>query len=206
MRKLTHILWAVVPCAAIFALVSHDRQRTHHELDELRASLPTTEDPGERPSEDLPPGGAREIGRILARAAVAASAKEVAPQPVPAGAVKPPEKRLSQEQVTENVLGSFAKEARDPEWSRQALEKIEGPIREALPPGSRILSTDCRTTMCVVEIEHHDPAAAQSWLLPGLSSWPGAVYIPEPREDNGLLVQTIVPIKTGVTPAYAGLD
>lgn len=209
MRKSTYVLLAALPFAAMIAVVRYNQRQTRRELDELRASVQSAAESRESVSSSQPIQRADEIGRMLARAAIAASAKGAPTEPVPAEhaeePAKVPQKRLSQEQVTETVLAAFAKEAKDPEWSRLALEKIDGAIRQELPPGSRIRSTDCRTTMCVVEIEHQDAATAQSWLLPGLRDWPGSVYIPGQREEGGTLVQTIVPMKEGASPPYAGL-
>jgi hypothetical protein len=209
MRRSMIVFSIVIGCGALGAMAC-GQLRILRELDTLRAADRSL---AESPKSST--GAARaslsESDRLrrleLAVAAAAARAVPSGEPPAPAEAAKAaaPKRMVAAEEAQANVLTAYAKEASDPAWSREASQTLDASVRRALPPGSRLRSVDCRATLCLVEVEHPDPRVAASWLLPGFRDWTGAVFLAGEREEQGTIVQTLVPIRQGTTPPYAGL-
>jgi hypothetical protein len=123
----------------------------------------------------------------------------------PGGPAKKDDQRLTQEQVQENVLNAYGKEARDPAWSPEAARKLNEIVRQTLPDSSRLVSLECRTTMCLVEVRHKDEETSQSWLRTSFHDWPGAIFVARGDEEDGAFLQTLIPIKPDTVPPYAGM-
>jgi len=95
-------------------------------------------------------------------------------------------KGLSEEQRIANTLYELdlrlGKEFDDPAWSQKTEVEITTLLHTEAIEGSRVLSTDCHSTLCRVEVEHQD-ADAQSWLVDHLPM--------EPPFDGEMLVRQI---------------
>ena len=208
MRRPVYFILGVIACGGLGLMVINEL-KILRELDDLRASakrgaVDTTNSAGSTIAGARGPALAADDLRSLARAVAAASAAPSDEPPAQPGKARP-ERQLTQEEVQENVLTAYAKETNDATWSREASRKLDGSIRPALPVGSRLVSIDCRSTMCLVEVQHQDEKAAQSWLLNGFHDWPGAVMVAGEKEEGGAILQTLVPIKEGTVPPYAGM-
>lgn len=107
-------------------------------------------------------------------------------------------------EVRENVLMAFAKEASDQGWARDAARNLDALIRGTLPNGSRLLSIDCRTTMCLVEVRHASATIAHDWFPSGVRGWEGAVFVAGESEESSDFVQSLVPIRRDHVPPYYG--
>jgi hypothetical protein len=55
-------------------------------------------------------------------------------------------------------------EGYDRSWGGDARQRLEKHITPALPNGSRVLASDCRASLCRVEIRHGDLASHQRFL------------------------------------------
>jgi hypothetical protein len=93
---------------------------------------------------------------------------------------------LSEEQKVANTLYELdlrlSKEPDDPAWSQKAEMDIATLLHSDVMEGSHVLSADCRSTLCQVEVAHED-ASAQSWLVNNLPM--------EPPFDGEMLVRQI---------------
>src|SRR2546430_2647184 len=79
------------------------------------------------------------------------------------------------------------KEPDDPAWSQRTEIDIATFLHPDVMPGSHVLSTECRTTLCRVEIEHED-TSAQSQLVDHLPMEPpfdGEMLIHRINDDSG---------------------
>jgi hypothetical protein len=106
------------------------------------------------------------------------------------------------EQIQERSLVAFSKETTDASWSRDAARVLESSLHEGLPEHSRLLSIDCRTSMCLVEVRYEDVEAASHVLEAGFGSWPGAVLVAGEATDRGEVVKTILALREGSQPPY----
>jgi hypothetical protein len=68
-----------------------------------------------------------------------------------------------------------------------------------------LVSVECRTTMCLVEVRHADTNASRSWLRGGFKGWPGALFIAGDVDKGGSDEQTVVAIRENTTPPYYGM-
>jgi hypothetical protein len=57
-------------------------------------------------------------------------------------------------QIDARLTNRFGHEPADAAWSRPAQALLDSHIRAGLPDGSRVVSLECRQTMCRVESEH----------------------------------------------------
>lgn len=93
--------------------------------------------------------------------------------------------RSAEEKTTEALYTldlQLGKEPDDTTWSPGAEAEIATFVHSESMEGSRVLSADCRSTLCRVEVEHED-AGAQDWLV---------AHIPmEPPFDGEILVHQI---------------
>ncbi|WP_164008439.1 hypothetical protein [Pyxidicoccus trucidator] len=55
-------------------------------------------------------------------------------------------------------------EARDTEWAGRTEEQVSGAFRAPELTGSRLTRVDCRTRLCVLEVEHDAPEARKELL------------------------------------------
>lgn len=69
----------------------------------------------------------------------------------------------SREEWKRDVVAGYstfhAGERVDPSWSGGAARSVADTFRKASLEGSSLASTDCRSTMCKLEIEHESPSA-----------------------------------------------
>lgn len=53
----------------------------------------------------------------------------------------------------------FDAEGRDARWSRETARSIEAIFDDGSVPGTQLVATECRTTLCRVQLRHDDDAA-----------------------------------------------
>jgi hypothetical protein len=193
----------------LFAWVCADSVHTRRDLVRIEGELKrerdgTVQSAASRPLAPLEDAIVQRLRNAVVPAVPSDARPPLGDTPAKAPVPKPDERSLPVERIQENVLTAFAKESADTAWSRDAARRLQSSIQHALPDGARLLSLDCRTTMCLVEIEYPDAGAAQSWPNSGFQSWPGAVFMAGEREESGAAVKTLVAIKEGTVPPYAG--
>lgn len=115
-------------------------------------------------------------------AAQAGAPRDGSPRPEPAkgaaeadqaGANGPPlaaRPEPTVEQARDQLEHRFASESRDPSWSDGARSRISSFLTPGLPPNSRLLSLECRKSMCRAEIAHENLEAHQKFLSASLMS------------------------------------
>jgi hypothetical protein len=70
-------------------------------------------------------------------------------------------------------------EPRDPSWSRATEERLSEALRAQATPGTRLVSVECRTSLCGVTLRHDDPEGQRGvphLLAPTLSYAAELVY------------------------------
>jgi len=193
----------------LLASIAINEVRMRRELTALKATV--NDDANRVASPPLDPASAAAVAeqlRAYTMRAMAAAAQTGSSQPTSVDPGSPPKNddhRLTQEQVQENVLNAYGKEAKDPAWGPEAARKLNEIVRQTLPDSSRLVSIECRTTMCLVEVRHKDEETSQSWLRTGFHDWPGAIFVARGDEEEGAFMQTLIPIKPDTVPPYAGM-
>jgi hypothetical protein len=212
MRTLSVLFGVVALIALIVVCVSESR--TRHELAELRAAAKKAADSPQSSASPpaLPPSIATDLhaltARMLSGVAIAAQTSRHAPETPSAVHHEDHPMTLAQEQ--EQVRLAYAKESFDPTWRRDAEKKLDVAVRASLPPGSRLLSLECRTPMCMLEISHADASVAHGqgqrwWISSVAQGWDGSLFVAGEREEHGEIVQTLIPMKGDKLPIDTSL-
>lgn|GEM_PF-3931290 len=95
----------------------------------------------------------------------------------------PYEFEVEQQDTTMNASfefeNSFMYESPDPVWGMNAEQDIRSAITERSPQGVNVRSTECRSTVCRVEVEFDDAVAKMEGIpfLPMLIPWSGESYL-----------------------------
>jgi hypothetical protein len=67
----------------------------------------------------------------------------------------------------------FDEEPVNPDWARSAEQKYRGIVDAQLPPNSHVVSLDCRSDFCRLEVVHESIASSNDFLLRLFSSKKG---------------------------------
>lgn len=107
----------------------------------------------------------RYVEKIRAGAAVPV---DEASRPDPAAAslpsdFDPVEMRRRADENAEHLQQATLAEAKDPAWDSQAETEIRK--LDDMFPGSKVRTTECRTTMCYIDVVHDDMAAFSNWSM-----------------------------------------
>jgi hypothetical protein len=194
----------IIGSTAFFAVSEY---RIRREVDSLKAAARRADaQAGSASVPETPLSHAEEV-RLFARALAQGPAPSAMEQPAAKPQREPPAAAppLTQEQVQENVLAAYARESEDPAWTRDAERKLQALTGHGLPQGSRVLSTECRATMCLIQAQHTDASTAQSWLQTGFGEWPGAVFVAGELAERDSVKQTLIAIRENIVPPYAGM-
>ncbi|NBD07690.1 hypothetical protein [Corallococcus silvisoli] len=210
---------AVANTAAIvgglFALVSHQRA-SDEALEELRAQVRKST-VGNDANQAERRAAAEAAMRLWAANAARPSATAGARPPqggapptaeapaTEAGDEVPPPPPLrppppSFEQSRTRVLSAFAEEPVDGDWSARAARTLDDAFREHLPATSRVKSLECRATLCRVELVHRAAADHGAFLMSGLRTWRGSVFIAREAQEGDDYVVTLLASKEGTNP------
>lgn len=106
------------------------------------------------------------IEKIRSGEAVAPHGETSAASPVarqPPSDFDPVEMRHRADENAEHLQQAVFSEARDPVWDSQAETEIRK--LDALFAGSKIRTTECRRTMCYIDVVHDDMAAFSNWSM-----------------------------------------
>ncbi|QAT82764.1 dihydrolipoamide acetyltransferase [Corallococcus coralloides] len=117
------------------------------------------------------------------------------PPPPP---IRPPP--ASFEQSRTRVFNAFAAEPVDGDWSASASRTLDDAFRAHLPGTSRVKSLECRATLCRVELVHRAQADHGAFLMNGLRTWPGSVFIANEAQEGNDYVVTLLASKEGTNP------
>jgi hypothetical protein len=189
MRHVAKFLLASVLVTGVVAAVAWSRQghtsqkrgaapvegpdRTAQELVELRRELQATK------------ALALDARKVVAASPSSAplGAQAVTPDPVP---------ELTMDHVRDTLDARFHSEAYDRSWGADARQRLETHVTRVLPAGSRVLTSDCRASLCRVEIGHHDVAAHQQFLQQAsadpTAAWEGPTMISLQEGTGGEVV------------------
>lgn len=193
-RVVAVLLLGVATALAILHQRSSELDHKHaaesHRLDQAEAQLSQIQDELQR---------TRALGlavRASSAPPAAASARQPEAQlPAPTGepsvATSPGKPERTFDDVRDALNSRFYGEAYDSSWSASARQKFQTQLSEALPEGSRLVSVECRSSMCRAEISHRDIKAHQSFVqnafAPPRAHWDGPTMVSledEPGTNN----------------------
>jgi hypothetical protein len=191
-------------CAGVLAFLALRENATRRELEATRHELERLRSDVGQSAGALPAGAQASLSN--ARRLIAHPPPDSAGPTDPAPARPAAERPLpTLEEVQETVLTAYGKEATDPNWRNDAERTLRASIEGGLPERSKLLSIECRTTMCLVEVAHATAEAAHSWMIGGFKGWAGSVLVAGEEEESGGVQQTLVAVRQGVVPPYAGM-
>jgi len=110
-------------------------------------------------------------------AATAPTATQAAPEPAPTPA---PAKEVSTEEVRDSLSARFVQENYDSNWSVVARGKIQALLAAATPTGARVLSVECKTSLCRAEVSEPDIDSHKQLIRKALTSatpWAGSTMV-----------------------------
>lgn len=198
--KLLALAAAALAIAAVYSILDsrsdqralhHDVQRFQAEIAELRGQL------GHR-APPLFAGAAGSDVASLARREARVEAQRVIDDQAgsdDARPQRPPPVTFEQSQAA--VFEAFGQERVDPAWSAEAALKLEAAVRGHLPPGSRLSSIQCHTTMCQIEMADHDANSGPALVMNAFRDWPGSLFLAKDRQEGGEHVVTIIASRDG---------
>ncbi|NOK23699.1 hypothetical protein [Corallococcus carmarthensis] len=140
-------------------------------------------------------GQPRPEGTTTGDDAVTEEAGGDVPPPPP---IRPPP--ASFEQSRTRVFNAFAAEPVDGDWSARASKTLDEAFRAHLPTTSRVKSMECRATLCRVELVHRAQTDHGAFLMNGLRTWPGSVFIANEAQEGNDYVVTLLASKEGTNP------
>jgi hypothetical protein len=120
---------------------------------------------------------------VQAVAAQSPSTSPAATQAVPESSPTPtpaPAKDLSSEDVRDSLSARFVQEDYDSNWSVVTRGKIQTLLAAAIPTGARVLSVDCKTSLCRAEVAEPDIESHKQLIRKGFTSataWQGSTMV-----------------------------
>jgi hypothetical protein len=108
-----------------------------------------------------------------------------------------PQDAPSHEEQKEFLALSFSAQAPDVGWSRGAAAQVDELIRPLTDQDTRLVSTDCRATLCRVELTHTTEEAFRAFMTTaiygeGMRGWKGPGGGGLLRKDADGTVRTVV--------------
>jgi len=101
-----------------------------------------------------------------------------------------PKEQPSDVEVRAKLDGQFNSQRADPSWSKQTTTLLNNHISQGIPSGSKVVSIECKSSMCRVESKHNDVATYQKYVNE-------ALLFPQGGWDGPLMTQITNP---GVEP------
>lgn len=88
---------------------------------------------------------------------------------------------------TENYESNLASQEIDSIWREEAHEKIESMIENQLVADSSIVSVDCRSSLCKLDLAHANEAAVDNFLeeFPDHMAWNNESFIETEHQSDG---------------------
>jgi hypothetical protein len=98
-----------------------------------------------------------------------------------------------------HVEGMYSSEISDRGWSGGAESSLQTAVHGKLPDSSRLLRTECRATLCRMELEHQTQGAHQEFLraLATERPWSGPMFSSAPRHENDRIYSTVFIAREG---------
>jgi hypothetical protein len=103
-------------------------------------------------------------------------------------ATPPMGKQPTTDELRDSVEAKFVSQSVDPTWSKAAQVQAGDGVTRALPLDSRLLSVECRTSMCRVETSHKDMTSYREFVQHTLMSpdfgWDGPKMATVTKTDS----------------------
>ncbi|WP_437528981.1 hypothetical protein WME79_46865 [Sorangium sp. So ce726] len=187
--------------ACAFVLVERRASQAEVALDRMQSSLDDLTDKVE--SVDRSPRRTPTVITMERRAAPdtvdGADSESPGPsdQPSSPSSEPSPQDAPSHEEQKEFLELSFSAQAPDVSWSRGAAAQVDEMVRPLTDRNTRLVSTDCRATLCRVELTHTTEDAFHAFMTTaiyggGMRSWKGAGGGGLLRRDPDGTVRTVV--------------
>jgi len=116
-----------------------------------------------------------------AEGAPAATAVAAATQEPSAPRGPEPAKEVTGQQIQDSLGARFIEEGYDSKWSVVTREKVQARLSSALPKGARVLTVDCKTSMCRAEIAQPDLESHHAFMKSAFASpsvpWEGSTML-----------------------------
>lgn len=132
---------------------------------------------------------------------------------VPSGHELTPDERTaaetrSRQKQKEAMESNFAGQMPDQSWSIGTATEVQAKVFARLPKDSRLMSIECRKSMCRLETSHHDEQTYQAFLSKSLAApdfnWQGAIAYSTSRDDSsGEIAAVAYMMRAGYAPPYA---
>jgi hypothetical protein len=153
--------------AAALVFAQHRVSRAEAELAGIKRSLGDINDKMSRVEEaPRPPLAVVTVERAAARAAVSPTEGEGGERSSPA----PPAPAASSQEDQKAFLElSFSKQAPDMSWSREAKAEVTELFQPLTNQDTRLVSADCRTTLCRVELAHTGDEAFHAFMASSMN-------------------------------------
>ncbi len=202
----------LLACAGLLAaiIVTWAREsRSQREIQQLKAALRAAGNAEVAAPGNRAPSPGDDVRSLVAT--VASIQAVAAAQPAPAaGAHQETELGgpASAEDQRRDILQAYRDEARDPNWSSDAEHNLMAGLRGSLPAGSHVVSVECHTTACMLQLSHaseeaaHPQSGPKSWLASLAGSWAGSgtIYVASEQQDGSAVVQTVMVLKSAGSP------
>lgn len=105
-------------------------------------------------------------------------------------AIDPPalaKREVTTEDISDGLSSRFYAEDVDRNWSATARQKFQSRLSAAIPNGSRLVSLECKSSMCRAEISHPSMEAHQSFVQSAFmppAQWEGSTMV-SLKEESG---------------------
>lgn len=123
------------------------------------------------------------------------ASNDVVPANAESAAVPPPRKELTFQDVRDGLSARLYAESYDPSWSAAARKRIEERLSAALPGGSRLVSVDCRSSICRAEVSQPDFDAHRKFVQAAFAdpsvSWEGPTMVTLGEEPGSRMVTSV---------------
>lgn len=150
---------------------AHELEQLRADVANLRASVQNTERTA------ISAAWAASKPHLVAAEAPAEAAR--APAETPAQDSPPPAASLTSDEIQTLMQSRFELESQDPTWSRGAAARITDQVARNITPNSRVVSVDCRRSLCRIESRHDDLDAYRRFATEALAvhdgSWNGTI-------------------------------
>lgn len=103
-------------------------------------------------------------------ASVVVNGSPAATPSAPTSEPAPPPKVPTTEEMRDGLNVHFYEEAVDTSWSETTRRQLQTRVSGLLPAGSKLVSMECRSTMCRAEVAHPDLEAHREFIRAGFSS------------------------------------
>lgn len=106
--------------------------------------------------------------------------------------------------ITEQLESQLGYETVDPYWSEQVSNKISSIFQQSTMPGSALITTECRSTLCKLQVAHQNQDAAEyfAFAFHGKLRWEGN-FSEKTTNENGELLTTMYLLRDPTNESYS---